>query len=70
MNRYQQWRRERARVAPTARRFRAAWDYFFNWKDRAKALAADADVRLEWAVDELCLVDPRFARNRYRRAKT
>lgn len=69
MNRYQQWRRERARVAPIARRFRAAWDYFFNWEDRAKALVVDAMERLDRAEESIDLADRRFARNRYRRAK-
>jgi hypothetical protein len=61
MNRYYEWRRERARVAPLARLYRAAWHTCFGVGENATRFVHVAALMGE--------AESRFNRNRYRKAK-
>ena len=61
MSRYNEWRRERAMVAPLSRMYRAAWHTCFGIGKNA--------TRFVHVAAMLGEVESRFNRNRYRRAK-
>ena len=61
MSRYDEWRRERARVAHLSRMYRAAWHTCFGVKENATRFVHVAALLGE--------VESRFNRNRYRREK-